>query len=136
LNVPGLHVQAVRVVLPLGVTEFTGQLASKHISSPETLLYLPAGHAVQTPPMRSYPALQKQSAGDVEPIYEMELTGQLEQADAPVIDEYFPASQAVQVPAPVIPAYLPIEQATQPSVPGHLLAQAQGHEVHPPSPTH
>ena len=77
---PGLHTQSVAALLPLSEDEFSGHNShalshvaaavveyvpaphAKHPDDPFTALYLPASHAVHSPPSRPvYPALHLQS---------------------------------------------------------------------------
>jgi hypothetical protein len=123
---PGLHRQLVRRLLPLGETEYSGQLWHNSTSAePKTALYVPAPQSVQllaaeAPVLRRYlPAPQSVQLIAVEaPVLRRYLPApqsvQLLAAEAPVLVRYLPASQSVQLLAAEAPVlYLPASQSVQ-----------------------
>ena len=82
-----------------------------HSAEPVWLLYLPAAHRAQVPPLGpDEPALHVQSSAESLPDGEFAREGQLEHAVVPSCDAYFPAPHSMQSASPSLPAvgeYLP-----------------------------
>jgi hypothetical protein len=82
-----------------------------HSVEPVWLLYLPAAHRAQVPPLGpDEPALHVQSSAESLPDGEFAREGQLEHAVVPSCDAYFPAPHSMQSASPSLPAvgeYLP-----------------------------
>ena len=68
-----------------------------HGRDPVTDLYVPAGHAVHSPPSGPvYPVLHLQSVKALLPAGELEPVGQSEHCALPVMSLYVPSTHAVQ----------------------------------------
>ena len=78
-----MHSQSVTLPLAAGDLEFDGQL--EHSALPAVSLYLPATHAVHSPPSGPvYPALHLQSVNVSLPAVELEFAGHAPTAPAPL----------------------------------------------------
>ena len=78
-----------------------------HSAEPVWLLYLPAAHRAQVPPLGpDEPALHVQSSAELLPDGEFAREGQLEHAVVPSCDAYFPAPHSMQS-LPAVGKYLP-----------------------------
>jgi hypothetical protein len=87
-----------------------------HADVPETVLYVPAGHAVQFGARPVYPGLQEHWKMSREPKGDQLLALQLRHDDSLVArnaPEYLPAGQDLQLPAPSTSLYCPGVQAMQ-----------------------
>ena len=83
-----------------------------HSAEPVWLLYLPAAHRAQVPPLGpDEPALHVQSSAELLPDGEFAREGQLEHAVVPSCDAYFPASHWMQSASPSLDVYLPAMHA-------------------------
>ena len=79
-----------------------------HSAEPVWLLYLPAAHRVQVPPLGpDEPALHVQSSAELLPDGEFAREGQLEHAVVPSCDAYFPAPHSMQSASPSLAVCLP-----------------------------
>jgi hypothetical protein len=113
---PALHMQSISSLLAVGALELSGQSRhssveapttveylpaeqSMHAAFPDTILYLPATHCVQFPPLGPvHPALQMQAVTRVLCTGALEFDGQVSHAAAPGSDLYLPMPHVVQIP--------------------------------------
>jgi hypothetical protein len=130
---PTLHTQAVRATLEIGELELAGHPIqvvaivaptvvenvpaeqSVQTALPVAILYLPATHAVHTPPSGPVnPTLQVQALRATLAIGEFEFVGHSVHCDSAIACvncPYFPAPQSVQTALPVAILYFPATQA-------------------------
>ena len=79
-----------------------------HSAEPVWLLYLPAAHRAQVPPLGpDEPALHVQSSAESLPDGAFAWAGQLEHVEEELVVEYLPATHVVHVEDEELAAYLP-----------------------------
>jgi len=104
---PALHLQSVRASLPVADVELDDGQAM-HPALPAASLYVPATHAVHSPPSGPvYPALHLQAVTLSFPAADVESDdGQAKHSALPAVSLYVPATHAVHSPpsGPVYPA--------------------------------
>jgi hypothetical protein len=111
--------QELATVAPV-VVRYLPALQSVHPALPVTILYFPAAQAEHVPPFGPVnPRLQTQLLNAVEPLTDCELLGQSLQvllAEAPTVEEYVftpQFKQVLAVVAPVVVEYFPASQLLQ-----------------------
>ena len=148
---PGLQIQEPIDALPLGefvfegharhvdavfaptVVEYVFTPQSVHAAFPLLVLYFPAPHDVQLPPLGPVnPALQIQEPINALPLGEFEFEGQFWHVDAvfePTVPEYLPDPQSVHAALPLVSLYFPATHDVHEPA-GPVVPAAQAVEIH------
>ena len=98
-----------------------------------TVLYVPAPHTVQLPPLATLPVNPAAQPQLLASVADTALSGQLMHAIEPVTDLYVPAAHATQPASPVNPA-LQSEMQSDANVLAWSDSEFVGHEEQPAAP--